>query len=150
MGKMVGYMVTWTAYGTWLQGDKRGYVMKGEVRKENQKLREMNDTNLLGKTVKLTKAERKIIEEAIVKEAAKWGQQIHAISASSKHVHIVLGYNGRDIGRSVRRYKNAAYFTLRRNGHVGRLWTKGYDKRYCFEEKSLRARIAYVEKHNLT
>ena len=137
MPKTLGYMVTWTTYGTWLQGDKRGYVKKGEVRKENQKLREVNETKLLGKTVKLTKAERKIIKEAIVKEAAKWGQQIHAISTSSKHVHIVLRYNGRDIGRSVRRYKNAAYFALRECGFKGRLWTRGYDKRYCFDEKSL-------------
>jgi len=31
MGKLIGYMVTWTTYGSWLQGDKRGYVKNGEI-----------------------------------------------------------------------------------------------------------------------
>ena len=26
MSDMVGYMLTWTTYGTWLQGDERGWV----------------------------------------------------------------------------------------------------------------------------
>ena len=31
MAKTVGYMVTWTTYGSWLQGDKRKYVKDGKV-----------------------------------------------------------------------------------------------------------------------
>ena len=31
MVKTLGYMVTWTTYGTWLQGDEQGYVKKGKV-----------------------------------------------------------------------------------------------------------------------
>jgi len=30
MARMIGYMLTRTTYGTWLQGDKRGYVKDGE------------------------------------------------------------------------------------------------------------------------
>jgi hypothetical protein len=30
MSKTVGYMVTWTTYGTWLQGEKKGFVKDGE------------------------------------------------------------------------------------------------------------------------
>ncbi len=30
MASMIGYMLTWTTYGTWLRGDKRGYVKDGE------------------------------------------------------------------------------------------------------------------------
>ena len=29
MEKTLGYMITLTTYGTWLQGDKRGYVKNG-------------------------------------------------------------------------------------------------------------------------
>ncbi len=25
MGKVIGYMVTWTTYGTWLQGEEKGF-----------------------------------------------------------------------------------------------------------------------------
>jgi len=30
MARMIGYMLTWTTYRTWLQGDKRGYVKDDE------------------------------------------------------------------------------------------------------------------------
>ncbi len=30
MVRMIGYMLTRTTYGMWLQGDKRGYVKDGE------------------------------------------------------------------------------------------------------------------------
>jgi hypothetical protein len=29
MSKIIGYMVTWTTYGSWLPGDERGYVKDG-------------------------------------------------------------------------------------------------------------------------
>jgi hypothetical protein len=28
--------------------------------------------------------------------------------------------------------------------YIGRVWTKGYDKRYCFSVKDLKIRIDYV------
>jgi hypothetical protein len=76
MAKTVGYMVTWTTYGTWLQGDRRP------------------------------------IEE------------------------------------TVRRYKNASTVALREKGLEGRVWTRGYDKRFCFDEASLEERIRYVQGHD--
>ncbi len=30
MPRMIGFMATWTTYGTWLQGNKRGYVNIGK------------------------------------------------------------------------------------------------------------------------
>ena len=30
MARMIGYILTWTTYGKWLQRDKRGYVKEGE------------------------------------------------------------------------------------------------------------------------
>jgi len=38
MPRTVGYMITWTTYGTWLQGDERGYVKNGKVLRENKRL----------------------------------------------------------------------------------------------------------------
>jgi len=42
MAKTVGYMVTWTTYGTWLQGDRRGYVRDGQVLGEDKTLHDAN------------------------------------------------------------------------------------------------------------
>jgi hypothetical protein len=59
----------------------------------------------------------------------------------------VVDYVPRPIEDLVRRYKNAGYFALRKEGFVGRVWTRGYDKRFCFDEKALKERIRYVEGH---
>jgi len=40
MAKTVGYMLTWTTYGTWLQGEKKGFVKDGEVMGENTMLKQ--------------------------------------------------------------------------------------------------------------
>ena len=62
-------------------------------------------------------------------------------------MHIVVGYDGRPAEEAVRRYKNAATVALRNDGLRGRVWTRGYDVRYCYDEGSLRGRIRYVGKH---
>jgi len=66
----------------------------------------------------------------------------------SSHVHLVVGYVGKNIGRLVGRYKAAGRKALENDGLTGKVWTRGYDKRFCFDEKDLRARVAYVNRHN--
>ena len=150
MGKSCGYMVTWTTYGTWLQGDKKGSVRKGKVLRESKGLQQANERKRTGESVKLKKAECEVVREAILKEAERIGEEIAALSIWSNHVHVVVGGGGRPVEKVVSRFKMTAYYALRECGFKGRLWTRGYDKRYCFDEKSLCARMAYVEKHNLT
>ncbi len=36
---------------------------------------------------------------------------------------------------------------FRQEGLEGKVWARGYDKRFCFEEVSVESRIAYVVKH---
>jgi hypothetical protein len=49
---------------------------------------------------------------------------------------------------AVSHYKNAARLAMKSNGFVGRLWTKGFSVRYCFDEKQLNTVIEYVNRHN--
>ena len=46
MGLLIGYMLTWTTYGSWLQGDKRGYVKNGEILGSNPELYKSNQDNM--------------------------------------------------------------------------------------------------------
>jgi len=143
----LGYMVTWTTYGTWLQGDERGWVKKGTVYGGNAALRGANKGGEKEKPVRLRKREKEIVREAICRKAEALGEKMFAISVWSNHVHIVLGYGGRPIEETVRIYKNTASAALCKSGFERRVWTKGYDKRFCFDEKSLMKRIKYVEGH---
>jgi len=38
MARMIGFMATWTTYGSWLQGSKKGYVKNGTILPANADL----------------------------------------------------------------------------------------------------------------
>jgi REP element-mobilizing transposase RayT len=141
-------MLTWTTYGTWLQGDERGYVKNGQVLPGDENLLAANAAVLAKAPVKLSADQRKVIEQAILKKAEHLGQKVYAAAICSNHVHLVTSYVPIPVGTVVRYYKNASLVALRQTGFAGRVWTKGFDKRYCFDELSLRIRIDYVNAHN--
>ena len=145
MGKTLGYMVTWTTYGTRLQGDKRGWVKDGNTYKVNPCIEEANKEQMQHTSVKLTNMERDLVREAILGKARERRQKIYAINVRTNHVHIVFDNGTYPISQVVQAYKNAATAALRENGFYGKIWTSGYDKRYCFNEKAMRNRIEYVE-----
>ena len=147
MSKTVGYMVTFTTYGTWLQGREQGFVKDGQVRGENIALARSNAKDMRGPAVRLKKKKKILIQKVLLAKAHKAGQRILAVAVQSNHLHMVLGYDGRPVEETVRRYKNAATVALRNDGFRGRVWAKGFDKRYCFDEKSLKNRIDYVQRH---
>jgi REP element-mobilizing transposase RayT len=147
MARMIGFMATWTTYGTWLQGDKRGYVKNGTVLKANEELEKYNEELLKHEKVRIPKNLRKTVKDAILKEAEEIGQKVYAIAVRSNHVHIVVESIGRKCGYSVGRLKKAATNELRMYGFSKKVWSKGFDKRYCYNQHELKMKIKYVQKH---
>lgn len=148
MAKTLGYMITFTTYGTWLQGDERGFVKDGIIYAANQSLAGSNKQILSKSPVKLSKSHRAIAAKAIFEKAGRLGQKIFALAVCSNHVHIVANYVPIPMGKIVSYYKNAAQVALRKFGLTGRVWTKGFDKRYCFDEQALKSRIDYVNSNH--
>ena len=71
---------------------------------------------------------------------------ILALCVARWHVHFVIGATRHSIGDVVKSAKDSVRYGLR----PGRpLWTAHYDKRFCFDDKSVRNRIRYVERHNV-
>ncbi len=145
MGKTLGYMVTFSTYGTWLQGDKRGYVKDGKILEACEKLEQANKSIQTYDEVKLGKEQREIVRIAMLQEAERIGETILALSVWSSHVHIVIKEGGKPVDKVVNRLKTATYYALRERGFKGKVWTKSYDNRFCFDEAALRNRIKYVE-----
>ena len=148
MPRTVGYIITWTTFGTWLQGDERGYVKNGKVSRENKALEDANRKNLKQGSVRLNSRQKQVVRETILKEAQSQRQQVHALSVCSDHVHLVAGYVHTPIEKLVWAYKYASTAALHENGTPGKIWTKGYDKRFCFDNKTLQQRIRYVQRHD--
>ncbi len=140
-------MITWTTYGTWLQGREQGFVKDGNERGANPALMRSNVKNLKNDAVRLNREQRTIVGETIIEASKRFGQKIRAIAVCSNHVHIVAEYVSVPISILVGYYKNAGRVAIKEFGFAGKLWSKGYDKRFCFNEKDLRARVDYVNKH---
>ncbi len=147
MGDTLATMVTMTTYGTWLRGDQRGWVDEGVVYPPDPIL-EANDLERLKhepfrfEAVDLHRVGQAIGDSLI--ERLK--QRILALAVRVWHVHFVVAATSTSIGEIVKCAKDATRYAL----HAGRpIWTDGYDKRFCFDEVSLRNRIAYVERHNI-
>ncbi len=148
MGKIIGYMVTWTTYGTWLQGDERGYVKKGKTLQGDKNIKEICQRLQKQSAVILNKQEKKTVQQAILRESEKIGQTIKALAVCTNHLHLVAKPSRESIEKVVSRYKNAAMFALNKSGRKSRIWTRGFDKRFCFTEKELTRRIEYVRRHS--
>ena len=147
MTKILGYMITLTFYGTWLQGDKRGYVKDGKVLGENIGLQESNTAMLRHKAVRLGEREKKLVRDRLLEQSQHIGQEMLAVAVCSNHVHIVVRAINRPHYMVTQMYKRAATNRLRDVGIEGKVWTRGYDVRFCFDEESLKQKIDYVQGH---
>jgi len=141
-------MLTWTAYGSWLQGDRRKYAKNGQILDPNPSLERKNKENMKYPKVSLNAAQREIIEKALIEESARLNQKIYAIAVRRNHIHLVTDCNFISAASAVSHYKNAARLAVESNGFVGRLWTKGFSVRYCFDEDQLNKVIQYANRHN--
>ena len=148
LAKTLGYMITWTTYGTWLQGDERGYVKNGQTYDGNKALMQRNKKLQAQDMIKLSRNQQQVVRKAITEEAELQDQRIYALSVQSNHVHIVAEYIRQPISKIVAYYKKSARLALKATGHSGKIWTKGYDKRFCFDRAALEQRIKYVQDHN--
>jgi REP element-mobilizing transposase RayT len=148
MSEIIGYMVTWTTYGSWLPGDERGYVEDGVVLPANQKILELSKEKQKSPVVILTEEEIKIVQKIILSEAERIDNEVLALTVRSNHVHIVIRPHSQSLDKIIGRYKSMTTRALWNIGRIGRIWTKRYDKRLCLSNEQLEARINYVNKHN--
>jgi hypothetical protein len=92
VGNAVAYFITWTTYGTWLPGDKRGWVKKGYsgIQPPDWQIEDMARERMIEEAVALTTSQRSIVENTIQAhcDIRKW--KMHAANARTNHVHVVV------------------------------------------------------------
>jgi hypothetical protein len=146
MGNTLGIMFTSTTYGTWLRGDRRGWVDDGRLLPSLPWL-EANDRARMKHEPYLFAPDRlheigQMIGDSLI---ARKSTTILALHVARWHVHIVIGRTRHDVSDVAKCIKDAVRYGL---GAGRPIWTKDYDKRFCFDARSLRARVRYVERHN--
>jgi len=145
--KVIGYMVTWTTYGTWLQGDKKGYVKDGIKQSQNERLELANKSLQKFGAVHLNSLQKEVVKNAIIQEANRIGQKLVAVSVYSNHIHICAYCGNESIESAVSRYKNVSTRELKKTGLTEKIWTRGFYKTFCFTEDELKRTGLYVHRH---
>jgi hypothetical protein len=147
MGRTLAIMVTSTTYGTWLRGDKRGWIDDGKLMpplpwlEANDRTRMAHEPFLFdGRSLRTV---GQWIGESLVE---RMDATILALHVARWHIHLVVAATPHELADVVKCVKDSVRYGL----HAGRpIWTDGYDKRFCFDESSVRNRIGYVERHNV-
>ena len=138
MADCLGVMIMWRTYGSWLAGDERRGL---------ESLYAYRSKLLKKQPVVLDDTMKRVAREALVRVAGEGDVEILALTVCSDHLHVVTGPVDDGVGRVVAVWKTAVRHALYDAGLAGKVWAKGYDKRFCLDEKSLRARIDYVLGH---
>jgi len=153
--------ITWTTYGTWLPGDRRGYVSntlrsEGVERKRNQPGTEYAADHEFTRRrageiqkyppVRLSRSHALAAASALADTSRDRGWQVMRGAVMANHVHLLL----RDVpddGPAVRRIlKGVSQKVLSdRHGKPMRWWTAGGSDRYLHDERSTLGAVAYVE-----
>jgi hypothetical protein len=98
-------MITWTTYGTWLQGDKHGYVNDGKILQRNDTLLQSSLKRLKNPATRLDIKHRDIVRRAILNKAQEIRQHIYAIAVCLSHVHVVAQRSNESVEKVVSFYK---------------------------------------------
>jgi REP element-mobilizing transposase RayT len=98
----LAYFITWSCYGTWLPGDRRGWKKwhKGE-RLPEPKLATWVRKRMTETPVNLDCSQRHAVREAIAECCRRRDWKLHAANCRSNHCHVVVTAGSYD-GESAR------------------------------------------------
>jgi REP element-mobilizing transposase RayT len=152
-GFPLGFLLTFTGYGTWLHGDGRGSVDRRNNTFDSPGLPERTewrekDRSLLRNTpIFFDAGSRHCIEEAVrsVCDHRKWS--LWAINARTNHVHVVVSAAQRPelIMLAFKSWSSRRLFERGLFPKGTRIWTRHGSTRYLWDEPSVDAACAYVE-----
>jgi REP element-mobilizing transposase RayT len=93
----LAYLITIRTYGTWLHGDERGSVDRRLYNKygapkiaPNKQFVRAEQARLKHPPVRLNRAQRAVVEQAIRQVCAHRGYELLAVNARTNHVHSVV------------------------------------------------------------
>lgn len=150
--------ITWTAYGSWLPGDARGWIKwkRGEQRPQPV-LEDWCKGRMKEKAVLLDIRHRETVEDVIRKHSQIRGWELHAVSVRSNHAHVVLtvvpktGNKDYRVADGIKRVRDElkanATRVLRRSENPiqnEKVWTKGGDIQFVDTDEDLEQVVIYV------
>jgi REP element-mobilizing transposase RayT len=149
MACALGYLLTWTTCGTWLPGDRRGWVNRSRTHGEVVEppaapLEVFARQSLVESSFKMDRGMRQLVDEAIRAACLRRNVQLWALGVRSNHVHAVVtapAFGPMDLIGLLKTYATYALRSLVPRKHY---WTRYGSTRYLNNQASLDGAIRYV------
>jgi len=139
--------ITWTTYGTWLPGDRRGW-RKWQAGEQQPKslLEAWCRDQMKDEPVLLNLDHRQTVEDVCRRHATIRRWELHATSVRSNHVHVAVTASAEP--KKVRdQFKANATRVLREHPTpitAHKVWTRGGDIQIIDSEEALEQVVLYV------
>ncbi|MGE3180372.1 MAG: hypothetical protein AB7N71_01980 [Phycisphaerae bacterium] len=152
MSDPLGYLITFSIFGTRLHGDERGSVDRqhnvygeptlGIDHKRNERAKD----RMGSAEVRLTNDQQCAVEDAMKEIAARGGWELSAISAADDHVHVVLSGEAQPqkIRALAKRWLSDFLNARWRQDAPSGWWAEGGSCKYLWDADSLRRAVEYV------
>lgn len=144
----LAFFITWTIYGTFLQGDPRGWrKWKQGMRVPRPELVQWHVKRLKYPILLLDDSQRQLVKDEISRFCVWRGWKLWACDARTNHVHVVVharGYEGSQVRDQL---KANCTRVLRENSDAFKdrsVWTVGGDWQCLNDENELEHAILYV------
>jgi REP element-mobilizing transposase RayT len=139
--------ITWTTYGSWLPGDRRGWRKWHSGQRQPQPLLEdWCRERMKEAPVVLHKEHREAVEKVCREHAALRHWILHAIAVRSNHVHLAV--TARDVPSKVRDQFKANGTRVLRKTIVPisneKVWTRGGDIEILDKDEDLYQVVLYI------
>jgi REP element-mobilizing transposase RayT len=160
---MRAWLLTWTTYGSWLPGDRRGSVTRmrevpGPRRLHNipgtpydgplPELESVAQAALNGSPIFLTLPQAERITTQFRETAAYRGWRLLASAVMRNHVHLVVVANeevtSADLLRTFKSYASRALNAAWARPAGGRWWTTSASRRSLKDARAVEAAVKYV------
>ena len=148
----LAFFLTWTAYGSWLPGDARGWVDgRGRLHAPEPLRAAVACRHMAEEPVTFDHCQRVAVEASIVAHCRVRGWYLYALQCRLQHVHVVVTAVDRsptDVMTQLKSWCTRALNEIadsRRAAPRTRWWTEGGSKRHIFHEADLASVVAYVK-----
>ena len=92
MADPLAYLITWTTHGTWLHGDRRGWVKYSQsgIQAPDGVIESATRARLREAPVLLGVNQRHVVEQTVRRHCDIRGWTLHALNVRPHHVHLVV------------------------------------------------------------
>jgi REP element-mobilizing transposase RayT len=150
IGPPLAYLLTFRSYGSWLDGDSRGWVRRSRgspsLREPHDGIWQACERLLANAPVVFDPRQRLLIHRACVHVASARGWRVRAINVRTNHVHMVV--SGEATPEDMMTALKACSTRLLRKEHAvgaeSRIWARHGSTRYLWREEAVAGACAYV------